>query len=98
MILPINHVADWRYIRWHRKTQINKEVILENTTRVDQNYRVGDKILVKRKSAYKYKSPLKDSYEIFQMWTIVTITLLTGLVTLRMNTRKINPYKDTYIE
>ena len=35
MILPINHVTDWRYIRQCKQTQINKDAICENTTRID---------------------------------------------------------------
>ena len=27
MILPINHVADWRYIHHYKQTQIDKDVI-----------------------------------------------------------------------
>ena len=43
MILPINHVADWRYIHQRKKTQINKYVTRKKTTRIDQDHRVGDK-------------------------------------------------------
>ena len=35
MILPINHVLDWRYIRQRKQTQINKDVNRENTTRIN---------------------------------------------------------------
>ena len=46
IILPINHVADWRYIRQRKQTQINKYLDRENTTRIDYDYRVGDKVLI----------------------------------------------------
>ena len=38
MILLINHVAYWRYIRQHKQPQINKDVNRENTTIIDNNY------------------------------------------------------------
>ena len=53
MILPINQVADWRYISQRKKTQINKELAHENTSRIYHDYRVGDKVMTKMRSAYK---------------------------------------------
>ena len=94
MILPINHLADWRYIRQHKQTQIDNYVIWENTTRIDHDYRVGDKILIKDRSAYKYETPFKGLYEKFQTWTNGTINVQTGVVTYRINIRIIRPYID----
>ena len=68
MILPINHVADWRYIRQHKQAQIDRDVICENTTRSHKNYRLEYKIMNRTKSAYKYKTPFKVSREIVQVW------------------------------
>ena len=51
MILPINHVADWRYIRKCKQKQINKEVNRENTNRINYNYRVIDKVTTNIRSA-----------------------------------------------
>ena len=62
MILPINHIANWRYIRQRKKSQIDKYVIRENTTRIDHYYRVGDKLMTKTKSAYKYENLFKGPY------------------------------------
>ena len=39
MILTINHLADWRYIRQRKQTQINKDIAHENTPRIDHDYR-----------------------------------------------------------
>ena len=38
---------------------MNKDVSRENTTRIDHDYRVGDKVTTNMSSAYKYKSPLE---------------------------------------
>ena len=57
MILHINHVADWRYIRQHKQMHINNDVTHENTTIINHSYKVGDKILIKNRSSYKYKTP-----------------------------------------
>ena len=53
MILPIDHVANWRYIRQRKQTQINKNLIREKSTRIDHDYSLGDKSMIKTKSAYE---------------------------------------------
>ena len=40
IILPINHVADWRYMRQSKQAQIDKDTIRENTTIIDHDYRL----------------------------------------------------------
>ena len=98
MILSIYHVADWRYIHKRKQAQINKDVIRGNTTRIDHDYRVGDKSVTINNSAYKYKTPFKVPYEIFQMWTRVAVTLITVTVTHGINIRNIKPYNNTDVE
>ena len=59
MILPINHVAEWRYIRQRKQTQIDNDVIQENANIIDHYYRVGDKLMARINSAFKYKNPYR---------------------------------------
>ena len=66
MILPINHVEDWRYISQRKQTQIYNDVIRKKTTRIDHDYRVGDKVMTLTKSEYKYETPYRGPYEIVQ--------------------------------
>ena len=51
MILPIDHVADWRKIWQRKQKQINKYINLENTTIINDKYRVGDKVTTNIRSA-----------------------------------------------
>ena len=88
MILPINHVGYWRYICQRKKTQINKDVTRENTTRIDHDYRVGDKVMTNDRSAYKYKTLFRSPYEIIHVWKNGTVTLRMGSVIHRINIRK----------
>ena len=97
MILPINHVAYWRYICERKQTQINKDINHENTTRIDHDYRVGDKFTNKNRSAYKYKTLFRGLYEIFQTWTNGTIALQMVAVTNRINISNIKPYNDAEV-
>ena len=53
MILPINHIENWIYIRQWKQAYNEKDVIRENSTGIDHNYRVGDKFTVRRNQAYK---------------------------------------------
>ena len=62
MIPPKNHVADWRYICQNKQKKINKDVACENTTGIDHDYRVGDKVMTKNMSGYKYKTPFRFPY------------------------------------
>ena len=48
-ILNINYVADWENIRHCKQEQINRNNKRENVHRNNHQYKVGDKILVKRK-------------------------------------------------
>ena len=65
--------------------KINKDIIRENTTRIDYNYRVVDQVMMDSKSAFKYRTPFKGPYEIFQTWKNGSVTLRTGAVTTRLN-------------
>ena len=54
-ILNIKHVADWEHIRQRKQLQINHNNKQENMRRNNHQYKVGDKILVKRKKNYKHE-------------------------------------------
>ena len=62
MILPINHVAYWRYIGHHKQTQIEKYGICENYNRIKYDYRVEYQVIIRNKAAFKYENPFKGPY------------------------------------
>ena len=51
-------------------------IIHENSTKIDYDYRVGDKVMIGKKK-FKYETPFKFPYENFQTWTNGTVTLQT---------------------
>ena len=59
IILPITRLADWRYIRKRKQTQIDNDVIRENANRIDHDYRVVDKAMIVTKSLYKYETHIE---------------------------------------
>ena len=66
--------------------QINKNLICENSTRVDDDYRIRDWVMV-RKNDFKYETPFKGPYKIVKNWTNGTVTIQMGAVTDRQNIR-----------
>ena len=83
------------YISQRKQTLINKNVVCENNTRTDHDFIVGDKVMKKIRSEYKYKTLFKGPCEVFQTWTSRTVTLRTGEVTNIINTRNIKTYNDS---
>ena len=75
MILQMDHIANCRYMRQRKKSQIEKEVIDKNSTIIDYTYNVGDKLLVRIKQAYKYETLFQGTYEIVQMRTNKAVTI-----------------------
>ena len=74
--------------------QIEKDVMYENSTRIDYDYRVGDQAMIGNTSAYKDETPFKGLHEIIQTWTNRTATLRTGAVTTKSNICRIKPYNN----
>ena len=66
MILPINHLANWRFICQRKQAQIEKNVINENSTRINHNYRSGDQIMLREKTTLNMKHHLKVRMILFK--------------------------------
>ena len=66
MILPNNHIVKWRLLRQRKQAQIDKDVIRENSTRVDHNYRIGDWVMVRGKMTLNMKHHLKVRMKFFK--------------------------------
>ena len=98
IILPINHISDWKYIRQYKQAQILKGVIHKNCTRTEHDYKVGYQVTIGRKIVFKNVTPFKVPYEIVQTWENVSATLRTGAVTTIANIRRIEPYKNNIEE
>ena len=48
MLFDIPFVADWKQIGEYRQNQNDRSNTCENNKRVDYNYKVGDKILIRK--------------------------------------------------
>ena len=54
-VLNIKHIADWEHIRQQKHEQINRNNKHKNMCRNNHQYKLGDKILVKRKKNSKHE-------------------------------------------
>ena len=54
-ILKIKHVVDWEQIRQHKQLRINHNNKCENMRQNNHQYKVGDKIIVKRNKNSKHE-------------------------------------------
>ena len=75
MIILIKHRVDWELIRQQKQTQINRDNTRDNKYRVDYDYKVGDKVMLTKHTAYKYETPYKGPFVITQYFTKRTVNL-----------------------
>ena len=92
MILPIEHVANWRLIYQHKKSLIDKNADKENSTRTNHHFQVEDQVLISNNKANKYETPYKGPYTIIQTWTNGMAKFSMGATTDRINIRRLKPY------
>ena len=67
---------------------------MENLKRIKHDCMVGDKVLMRDKSANKMEMPWKGPFKITQVWGNGTVTLRMGAVQTRVNMRWITPYRE----
>ena len=98
-ILPIKQTVDLESILQRKQTQINKYSFLKNSHRVDHDYELGDKVIITKNTAYKYKTQYTRQFDIAQCCTNVTVKLQNGVTKITYNIIRIKPYKsDTKVE
>ena len=93
-ILNIKHVADWEHIRQRKKLQINHNNKRENMRRNNHQYKVGDKILVKRKKNSKHELEFMGPFHIMQINDNGTVRFQKGIINNAVNIRRIKTFFD----
>ena len=94
MMIDIPFLADWKKIGDYRQRQTDLNNMRENEKRLDYDYKVGDKILV-RKDGILRKAESRWHNE---PWTIVsvhtngTIRVQRGNKSERLNIRQVKPF------
>ena len=94
MLFDIPFLADWNKIGDFRQHQTDRNTERENKTRVDYDYKSGDKVLIRkdgilRKSESRYDS---DPWTITSVHTNGTIRVERGTKSERINIRRVTPF------
>ena len=93
-ILNINHVSDWEHIRQRKKLRINQNNMWENMRRNNHQYKVGEKILVKRKKNSKHELEFMGPFPITKIHDNGTVCFQKGIINNAVNIRRIKPFFD----
>ena len=93
-ILNIKQVADWEHILQCKKLQINNNNKCKNMRWNNHQYKVGNKILVKRKKNSKHKLEFMGSTSITQINENGTVRFQKGIINDATNIRRIKPLFD----
>ena len=94
MLFNIPCIADWNKIGEYRQHQTDLNTARENKSRVDYDYQVGGKVLI-RKEGILLKS---ESHFDGEPWTITsvhtngTIRVERGTKSERINIRRVTPF------
>ena len=93
MLFDIPYIADWTAIGNRRQASVDQMNTRENSRRVDFDYAVGQKVLLKKdgilcKAEDKYVGP----YNVTQVHTNGTIRIQRGTMSERINIRRATPY------
>ena len=91
-ILNIKHVADWEHIWQRKQLRINHNNKRENMRRNNHQYKVGDKILVKRKKKSKQKLEFMGPFPITKINDNGTVRFQKGTINDATNIRRIKPF------
>jgi hypothetical protein len=96
MLFDIPFIADWKKIGEHRQEITNHNTAHENESRVDYDYKVGQKILVQNKGILRKAQPIwqKDPWRIMTVHTSGTITIQRGNKEERLNITRVKPFEE----
>jgi len=96
MLFDIPFVADWHKIGDYRQRQTDRRTIREINKCVDYNYKVGDKVLI-RKDGILHKAESiwrKEPWTITTVHTNGTIRIQCGTKLERINIRRVTPFSE----
>jgi len=88
MLFDIPFVADWKQIGEYRLHQTGRSNKRENGSRVNYDYKVGDKILIRKNGILRKAESIwrKDPWTITTVHTNETIRIQCGTKSERINT------------
>ena len=91
-ILNIKHVANWEHIWQRKQLRINNNNKRGNMRRNNHQYKVGDKILVKRKKHSKHELEFMSPFPITQINDNGIVRFQKGIINDDTNIHRIKPF------
>jgi len=93
MFFDIPYIADWTAIGQRRQASVDKDNARENARRIDFDYAVGHKVMIRkdghvRKAEDKYLGP----FIVTQVHTNGTIRIQRRTMLERINIRRVTPF------
>jgi hypothetical protein len=93
MLFDIPYIADWTDIGKRRQALVDQNCLRENKRRINFDYAVGQKVLLKEDGILRKAQDKKTGpYVITQVHTNGTVRIQRGTVSERLNIRRLTPY------
>jgi hypothetical protein len=96
MLFDIPFIADWKKIGEHRQRCFDLNTVHENKGRIDYDYKVGQKTLVRNNNILRKAESrwLKDPWTITTVYTNGTIMVQCGNKLDRMDIWRVKPFEE----
>jgi hypothetical protein len=96
MLFNILFVADWKQIGDYRQNQPDRSNKRENNKCVDYDYKVGDKILIRKDGIFRKAESIwkKEPWTITTVHTNGTIRIQCGNKSERINIWRVTPFSE----
>jgi hypothetical protein len=96
MLFDIPFIADWNQIGENRQRRADHNNDAENKKRVDYDYKVGDKILIRKDGILRKAESrwVKEPWTITTVHTNGTIRIQCGTKSERINIRRVTPFSE----
>jgi hypothetical protein len=96
MLFDIPFIADWQKIGEHRQQLADLNNARENKGRIDYDYKVGQKVLLRKEGILRNAESRwhKKPWLITSVHTNGTITVQRGNKIYRMNIQRVKPFEE----
>ena len=93
MVLPVSMRTDWARIAQCEQDIVNESNARENRSRIKHAHKVGDKVLLEKPGIIpKMSAPRTGPHIIQRVSTNGTVCIKDGIVTQRVNIRRLTPH------
>ena len=94
MLFDIPYIADWKKIGDYRQRQTDLNTMRENEKRVDYDYEVGGKVLIRKEGILRKTESRwhNEPWTIMSVHTNGTIRVTRGNKSERLNIRRVKPF------